>query len=207
MPVAEHLGMLSAQFLASALRPSHPSNAIVTAPSGPRKMKHTLYTKHIDRVSPFLTNGATDPTTYNTLVKKLHTICVDEAIRNLGSYNILNEYPPPKISPSEATLSRPERTTLAQLRTNQCKRLNEYKHNKMQPPRALDAICPECLIHRHTATHLFSCDARPTDLTIRDLWINPVRVASFLKSLPSFSFLNPPDLPPPPPPPPPDPPP
>ena len=106
MPVAEHLDMLSAQFLASTLRPSHPSNAIVTAPSGPRSMKQTLYTKHIDRVSPFLTDGATDPATYGALVKKLHTVCVDESIKNLGSYRLLNESPPPKISSTEVTLSR-----------------------------------------------------------------------------------------------------
>ena len=207
MPVADHLDMLSAQYLASTLRPSHPSNAIVTAPSGPRSMKQTLYTKHIDRVSPFLTNGATDPATYKSLVNKLHTICVKESIDNLGTYRLLDEFPPPKISSTEASLSRQERSTLAQLRTGHCKRLKDYMHNKMTPPRATDAICPECLVRRHTPAHLFSCDACPTDLSIRDLWINPVRVSSFLKTLPSFSFLNPPDPPPPPPPPPPDPPP
>ena len=110
-------------------------------------------------------------------------------------------------SSTEASLSRQERSTLAQLRTGHCKRLKDYMHNKMTPPRATDAICPECLVRRHTPAHLFSCDACPTDLSIRDLWINPVRVSSFLKTLPSFSFLNPPDPPPPPPPPPPDPPP
>ena len=87
---------------------------------------------------------------------------------------------------TEASLSRQERTTLAQLRTGYCKRLNDYMHNKMTPPRAADAICPECLVRRHTPVHLFSCDACPTDLTIRDLWINSVRVISFLRTLPSF---------------------
>ena len=136
------------------------------------------------------------------------TVCVDESIKNLGTYRLLDESPPPKISSSEALLSHQERTTLAQLHTGHCKRLNEYMHNKMTPPRAPDAICPECLVRRHTPAQLFSCNACSTDLAIRDLWINPVRVSTFLKTLPSFSFLNPPDPPPtPPPPPPPDPPP
>ena len=78
-------------------------------------MKQTLYTKHIDRVSPFLTNGATDPATYGILVKKLHTICVDESIKNLGTYRLLDESPLPKISSTEASLTHQERTTLAQL--------------------------------------------------------------------------------------------
>ena len=207
MPVADHLDMLSAQFLASALRPSHPSNAVVTAPPGPRDMKKTLQAKHLARVAPFLTNGATDPNTYNNLVKKLHTVCVDESLKKLGNYHLLDGPSPPKISSTETTLSRQERTTLRQIRTGYCKRLNDYKHSFMTPPRAPDALCPECLIRRHTSRHLFECDARPTDLIFKDLFDHPARVIAFLKTLPSFTFLNPPDPPPPPLPPPPDPPP
>ena len=170
----------------------------------PSCMKATLQSKHHARVAPFVTNGVVDPATYKTVVKEIHTACVKDSIDNLGVNRLLAARPP-KISSSESSLSRAERTTLAQLRTSQCKQLNDYKHSKLN--RAPDALCPECLFRRHNVSHIFDCDARPTDLTVRDLWSNPVRVANFLKTLPSFSFLLPPDPPPPPPPPLPDPPP
>ena len=53
MPVDNHLEMLSAQRLASFLRPSNLSNAVVTAPSGPRRQKETLQSKFSTTVYPF----------------------------------------------------------------------------------------------------------------------------------------------------------
>ena len=53
----------------------------------------------------------------------------------------------------------------------------------------------EYLVRRHTARHLFDCDAKPTSLSVKDLWEDPVAVISFLKTLPSFSFLLPPEQP------------
>ena len=197
MPVAAHVDMLRAQFLASALRPSHPSHAIVNGPSGPPDMKKTLQSKHLARVEPYLRDGVIDPTTYKTVINKIHTECVKESIENLGNNRLLDA-PPPKISSSEKSLSRPERSTLSQLRTGQCKRLNDFQHKLGL---AQNALCPECLFRRHTSSHIFNCDACPTDLTVRDLWEFPVLVIDFLKSLPSFSFLLPPAPPPPPPPP------
>ena len=93
---------------------------------------------------------------------------------------------PPKTSPSDKSLSRAERCTVRQLKSGHCKHLNDFKHYKLNR-RAPNAICPECLLRRHTATHLFDCDARPTDLTFNDLWVNPVNCVAFLKTLPSFS--------------------
>ena len=197
MPVADHLDMLSAQYLASALRPSHPSHAVVTAPSGPRSMKATLQSKHQATVAPYLRNGVIEPATYKQVIGKIHTSSVSASISKLGVNRLLGDAPP-KIA-SEVSLTRAERSTLSQLRTGHCKRLNDYKHSFLQ--QSPTAICPECLFRRHTASHLFDCDARPTDLSIRDLWTSPVSVVTFLKSLPSFSFLLPPNPPPPPPPP------
>ena len=60
MPVAEHLSMLCAQFLASCLRPTHPSHETVLIPPGPRTnasgrpMKETLQSKFSAVVAPFL---------------------------------------------------------------------------------------------------------------------------------------------------------
>ena len=43
LPVADHLNLLSSQFLAKALSPEHVSYTTVTLPDGPRSMKKTLY--------------------------------------------------------------------------------------------------------------------------------------------------------------------
>ena len=61
MSVEDHLNMLNTQFLVNSLRASHPSHAVVTAPSGPRKMKETLHSKFGDKAAPYLVNGITDP--------------------------------------------------------------------------------------------------------------------------------------------------
>ena len=199
--VADHLSMLSAQFLASSLRTSHPSHAIVTAPSGPRAMKRTLFSSHISTVEPFLSDGVTDPATYNDALKAIHTQSAQNTINSLGSNPVLGEKPP-AVAASERRLPRSHRTTLAQLRSGFCQSLNDYL---MRVGRSQTALCPECLIRRHTVRHLFECDARPTTLTVLDLWNNPGATTSFLQTLPSFSHLLPPDPPldPPPPKPPP----
>ena len=45
LPAEERLQMLSEQSLVSALRPRHPSHAVVTAPLEPRLKKQSLVTK------------------------------------------------------------------------------------------------------------------------------------------------------------------
>ena len=94
--------------------------------------------------------------------------------------------PRPDINPSESSLSRAARATLAQLRSGTCHCLEEYK---LMVGRSTSALCPECRYRRHTVPHLFDCDARPTDLTVGDLWSDPVASFTFLSSLPSFSHL------------------
>jgi hypothetical protein len=42
LPVKNHLSMLCSQFLASALRPHHPSHQTINSHTGPRAKKHTL---------------------------------------------------------------------------------------------------------------------------------------------------------------------
>ena len=114
-----------------------------------------------------------------------------EANRLLGT-------PPPPISPSESRLTRMQRTTLAQLRSGHCRLLGNYK---VLTGISNSALCPQCLFRRQTVPHIFNCDAAQTDLTLRDLWINPVKVVGFLVSLPTFATLIPRDPHPPRPPP------
>ena len=57
LPVSDHLSLLSSQFLARCLVPSHPSHQTVTAPSGPRQMKHTLQSRFFPTFHPILQMG------------------------------------------------------------------------------------------------------------------------------------------------------
>ena len=197
-PVSDHLDMLSKQHLVSCLRPSHPSNAVVKAPSGPRSMKHTLQSKFLPALTPHLNNdGDIESANYANVRSSVHTESVSKSISNFDPNRLLGTRPPP-ISPSESRLTRMQRTTLAQLRSGHCRLMGDYK---VLTGISNSALCPQCLFRRHTVPHIFNCDAVPTALTLYDLWINPVKVVEFLVSLPSFATLIPNDPPPPRPPP------
>ena len=187
LPAEARIDMLSQQSLASALRPNHPSHVVVTAPPGPRHMKDTLHSKHIAAISPLLSNGTTDPATYRATLKTIHTESVSR-VADDPNYNFSRILggTRPYISPSESSLSRAERSTLAQLRSGQCHLLQDYQ---LRIGKSTSAVCPECRYRRHTVNHLFTCDARPTNLSTRDLWVNPITTVEFLRTLPSFSSL------------------
>ena len=177
--------MLSTQFLASCLRQSHPSNDVVSSLPGPRSMKSTLQSKFISSILPHLIDGAIDPSNYRTVLKQIHNQAVSNTISSLNANLLLGTIPPP-ISPSEKRLTRIQRTTLAQLRSGHCKLLGDYK---VLTGLGTSAICHECLFRRQTVPHLFNCDAAPTQLTVRDLWVNPVTIMEHLVSLSHLSPL------------------
>ena len=197
--------MLGAQSLAKAMRPSDPSHAVVNSDPGPRKMKHTLKSKYIDVVSPFLENGVLPEDKYKETLKEIHTAAVKQTIENLGENPILGAIPP-ATDRSESLLPRNQRRVLAQLRTGHCSLLYTYQSRLKKAPCSL---CPECRFRRHTTQHLFDCPAAPTSLSVADLWRKPVETMDFLLTLSAFTSLRPPgpSLPSPPPSPPPLPPP
>ena len=199
LPVAEHLDLLSSQFLASASRPTHPSFDTILSNPGRRLKKHTLQSRFQHMVDPYLNDdGVLDPNDYKAAIKDIHTKVVTETVSSLAPNPFLG-CPPPPIDKSEKTLPRRCRTLLAQLRSGECHFLNS---TLMKYGRSESATCPECKIRRHTMPHLFSCEALPpTSLGVRDLWENPTLVSRFLSTHPSFSQLFPPDPPTPPPPP------
>ena len=155
-------------------------------------MKQTLSSKHHSVVSEFLSNGVIELDNFKPALDSIHTSAVRDSIRSLGPNPLLGVCPPP-IAASEKRLSRIQRSTLAQLRSGQCQLLNDYK---VLTGRGTSAICPECLIRRHTVPHLFNCDAAPTTLSLVDLWENSVTVTRFLVNLPSFVTLSEPTDPP-----------
>jgi len=204
LPVEDHLRLLSCQFYANALQADHPSHGVVSQESGPRGMKSLLQSLFSDELQPFLENNSLPPGRYGEVVKSLHTNAVEKAIvsLNLKPNRVLGGNPL-AISKSESRLPRTARALLSQLRSGFCKHLNHYK-NFIDA--AADALCPSCELSTHTVNHLFDCPARPTTLSVHDLWVQPEEVINFLATSRLFRPIlaaNPPRPPPPPEPPPP----
>ena len=198
LPVSDHLSLLSSQFLARCLVPSHPSHQIATAPSGPRQMKHTLQSRFLPTVAPYLTDGHLPPDSFRATIQSLHTAAVSHTISSRPPNRVLQE-PNPEVAEEEAELPRSYRTALAQLRSGFCPVLNSTLERIGRSP---DDLCPSCRGAPHTTAHLFSCPSYPTNLATRDLWRRPRAVAEFLRSLPlPFDFPPLPQPPPEPPPP------
>ena len=203
LPVADHLGMICSQFLASASCVSHPSHETVSRSTGSRrgrkKIVHTLQSKFGHVVEPFTTDGVLSPIMLKRTLKSIHTSVVTRNKQKL--YNKVLSCAPPDIDPSEKTLCRRSRMSLSQLRSGECIDLKSYQKKIGTSP---DDICPACRGAPHTTSHLFCCPSAPTDLSVRDLWKRPREANTFLGTLPSFDHLPPsPPLPPPPPEPPP----
>ena len=201
LTVQQELSMLCKQFLLGALRPDHPSNAVVSADPGPRRIRSTLRSKFLPSILPYLEDGTTPEGSYRQSLRDIHRGAVADAIASAAPNRLLGR-PPPPVSAKEKTLPRHFQTTLAQLRTSFCSAMGDYLNRIGRAP---SPLCPECGVADHSVPHLFSCAARPTDLRPIDLWERPREMAAFLLSLPSFAHL--PALPPPPPEPPPEPPP
>ena len=198
LPVHDHLSLLSSQFLARTLVPTHPSYPITSSSSGPRNIKHTLQSCFHHSVAPYLVDDSLPPDAYKSTIKSLHTSAVAATIAARPPNRVLSTDPPP-IAEEEKTLPRPHRSVLSQLRSGFCPALNSYLE---RIGRAQDNLCPSCAAAPHTTSHLFDCTSHPTSLGVGDLWHRPGLVMEFLSSLPSFSYLPPLVRPPPEPPPP-----
>ena len=127
LSVEQHLRLLSAQFLARALQPHHASHATVLLEQGPRNMKHTLWSKVISDVEPFLVDGVVRPADFSGILSAIHTKIVGKAVDRLQPNRVLNGIPP-LIDPSETFLPRAIRATLAQLRSGHCATLKSFLH-------------------------------------------------------------------------------
>ena len=73
LPVCDHLVLPSAQFLASAQQPDHPSYQVINLNPGPRRLKETLTSKVGHFVEPHLVNGVLPAGTYKTTFDRIHT--------------------------------------------------------------------------------------------------------------------------------------
>ena len=141
LPVEKHLHLLSSQYLARALYPSHPSHHLVVDPARvARKMKETLRSKCWDAVSPFLQNDVIQPSQV-----------VSDTVNSFGPNRVLNALPP-LIHYRESSVPRRTRSILSQLRSGHCSRLNNYRH---RVGRSDTDLCPDCNQSVYTSSHLF----------------------------------------------------
>ena len=197
LPLVDSLHLLCRQYLASAMVPDHPSHSVVTMNSGPRAIRHTLQSRYYHDIRPFLVDDVIPIAMRKHTLTTLHCNAVQTAIAASSNSKLLNA-PPPLVDAAEVSLPRPYRSALSQLRSGYCVALNDYQ---FRIGGSLTAICPECTSADQTVPHIFACPAHPTYLSLEDLWTDPVGVAGYISSLPSFSYLPPMGRPPPEPPP------
>ena len=165
--------------------------------SGPRAIRHTLQSRYYHDIRPFLVDNVIPIAMRKHTLTTLHCNAVQTAIAASSNSKLLNA-PPPLVDAAEVSLPRPYRSALSQLRSGYCVALNDYQ---FRIGGSLTAICPECTSADQTVPHIFACPAHPTYLSLEDLWTDPVGVAGYISSLPSFNYLPPMGRPPPEPPP------
>ena len=153
MSIGTPTTMTTKKNLAATLQEGHPSYEIVTRPLGPRSLKSSLESAVIDDVSQHLVNDSVPPGELGTTRNRIHTTAVSFS-EALNTPHPLLGIPPPLVHESESSLPRPYRSTLAQLRSTHCSRLNsyQYKIGKIQLP-----LCLDCGVANHDVTHLFEC--------------------------------------------------
>ena len=180
LPADEHLSLLCSQSLFSSLRSILPINSIVIQPSGPAPYEaYPPIPFPSFHPSPPFPDDSCPPDTFKHAVPQIPP--------HLSSV-LSNSLPGGQQSPPDpAPLHRPSRTFLSYMLSDFSSSLQSY------PERigaAQNASCQDCKEVPHTTSHLFSCPAIPTNLTIRDLWEDPEAATAFLSSvpLPSGSF-------------------
>jgi len=104
LPINEHLSMLSKQFLASALRPFHPSHAQVTSSPGPRANRRlpllqSAYPADISHHQE--PDNTVDQTKYRSIISSIHMSSVQQYTTNRPPNKTLLT-PAPEISPSDS---------------------------------------------------------------------------------------------------------
>ena len=175
MPVKEHCEMLSKQFLMNSQNPNHPNNIDLHEKSQ-RNIKKTLVSRFGTEISNLIPQTGVNDDNKKTLLKTIHTDSVASVINNRSINPFINERNP-TINTDEKKLPRKSRVILAQLRSGYSTHLNStmsiYDNN-------IQDLCPDCGHSPHNTPHLFECPAKPTNLTVKSLWQQPIEAANFL---------------------------
>ncbi|KAI5707813.1 hypothetical protein M8J77_010316 [Diaphorina citri] len=178
IPVQQHNILLSLQYLATCLLPSHTCNNIVTAPQPPRSIRRSLVNTYLPilRERHLMGDSVTNENIKH-IAKNIHTNIVNDAIEGYMSNRVLGTNVVPDIDSAEVSLPRSTRATLAQLRSGWCKLLQHYMA-RIDP--SVPDRCPRCSGSPHDVHPLFNCPDLPTILDPTALWTNPVEVAQLL---------------------------
>ena len=187
LPVEYHLRLLASQSLARYLQPGHVSYPYAQVGQGPRTLKHTLRSKCIGDVQPYLeADGSLGRGQFGYVKNRLHTDIVRKAIQESAPNRVLGAHPPP-INKNENHLPRKSRVTLSQLRSGHCAKLKDYQRYKLG--KVDNDTCTDCDLFPQTVSHLFDCPAHPTTLSTTDLWENPKEVVDHLRRFSAFDDL------------------
>ena len=101
-----------------------------------RQMKDTLFTRHHSTVEQIMIGK-----NRKAALQALHTDAVNKAVKSHERNEVLDGRPPP-ISNLQKDLTRKERTTLAQLRSEYCGLLGSYK-SRIKKDASLN-VCADC---------------------------------------------------------------
>ena len=167
--------------------PDHPSHSVVTMNNGPRAIRHTLQARFYHDIHLFLVDDVIPIAMRKHTLTTLHCNAIQTAIVASSNSKLFNA-PPLLVDAAEVSMPRPYRPALSQLRSGYCVAVNHYQ---FRVGGFMTAICPECTRADQTVPHIFACPAHPTYLSLEDLWTDPVVVASFISSLPSFNYIPP----------------
>ncbi|XP_018013347.1 uncharacterized protein LOC108670388 [Hyalella azteca] len=127
LPLSAHLDLACAQFLGSALQPTHASFTFVSAPPGDRPIKASIKTRFGHLVAPFLVDGMM-PDGANGEAKCSLRREIATRVAATAVINAVLTAPPPPIAAEEASLPRPYRSALSQLRSGYCSSLASHTH-------------------------------------------------------------------------------
>ena len=179
LPLNAHLKLHSSQLRQKSQHPTHPLHKFTVLTENERHKKtnnfdnNNNYTVNINTKSDLICEDL-----IQSNLKLIHSHIVSNHLSQRPPNKVLQDQTP-SVPPAELLLSRETRRTLAQLRTNKSPLLVSYLFS-IGDPRHPSPLCPLCLMHDHTSSHLFECKSLPTSLSSLDLWTNPDKVEPFL---------------------------
>ena len=177
LPVRKHCSLLTRQHLIKCEDSSHPNHGSSRSePTDRARQIKVDYRNEKAAIGHLTSMIGENRMTVKEALSWVHTETVNGALRDRRVNAVLGEHPP-SIADSEKSLPRQTRVTLAQLRSGYSKYLNSYLARVN--PEIVD-VCPQCGCSHHTTRHLFECPLRPTTLTTRSLWTDPIGAAGFL---------------------------
>ena len=181
VPLAKHLKMRGAQFIAKAHNiAEHPLHYFAEGTLPPRIQKqspNTMYSGILSEIPP------PSPPATELSNGHIHTHLTRQAISSMANNTVLGMQPP-AVDIAESTLCRRDRVHLARLRCGHHPALQVYKH-RIDPQR--DHTCPLCRSAPQTTRHVMEeCQtlqqlrAQLNITGVLDLWSSPLKAIAYV---------------------------